>query len=100
MSETIQSNLHTNEAIRSRRNILRNKPSKNPSRHSRELSAANLGLFRSTWNQAMRRLLLCMSILASTCSMSSLAVALDVGGTVGGAAGRAGGAVGGAVGAV
>lgn len=39
----------------------------------------------------MRRLLLCMSILASTCSLSSLAVALDVGGTVGGAAGRAGG---------
>ncbi|HEX2431914.1 MAG TPA: hypothetical protein VHK03_14270 [Aestuariivirgaceae bacterium] len=48
----------------------------------------------------MRNLLLAASLLISAGSLSSLAVALDVGGAVGGAVGAAGGAVGGAAGAV
>jgi hypothetical protein len=44
----------------------------------------------------MRNLLFAASLLISTCSLSSLVAALDVGGAVGGAVGAAGGAVGGA----
>jgi hypothetical protein len=47
----------------------------------------------------MRNLLLVTSLLVSACSLSSLAIALDVGGAVGGAAGAAGRAAGGVAGA-